>query len=226
MTRNSVSVPSDAKSTAIILGFWSSIFAAIFATLFAILAIAFSPSAWTGIEAYSRSMNILQMVNMIPVILLAFTVIVVMACIHYVAPESKKVFSLIAIAFTSSYATIICVNYYIQLYVVRLNIINGNLDGLSLLVMPNFYSVFFALEALGYSFLCIASLFIIPIITGGRLASWIRILLLISGVLGIFGTIIAPFDQPMLIFAGLGIWSIAFPIAMVLLGIYFRNLHK
>jgi hypothetical protein len=205
------------------LGFGSGLLAALLSLLFAALALAFSPPEWNGMAAYARHYDFLQMLNMIPVLVVPVTVIVVMACLHSLAPESKKVFSLIAVAFSSVYATIISVNYYIQLFVVRLNIESGDLDGLLLLAMPNLHSVFFALEVIGYMFLSLAALFVLPVFGSGRLARWIRVFVIISSGLGIFGAIVALFDQPLLIFAGLGLWSLTFPIAMILIAMYFRD---
>jgi len=163
------------------------------------------------------------MASFIPAFLLAPTVVVLMACIHHVTPETKKVFSLIGLAFASVYAAIIPTNYYLQLFVVRLNLERGTLDGLALLAQPNFHSVFFALETLGYAFLRLATLFASQVFSGGKLESWIRGLFIVSGAVGIFGVLVAPFDQPYLIFVGLGIWSLAFPISTVLLSTFFRR---
>ena len=223
MTNNPKITTSPAGQTVLVLGFWSAILASILTILFILLAFIFTVKEWTGIEAYAENFNSLQMANFIPVILLPPTVIVLMACLHYVVPETKKVFTSLGIAFSCVYAAIICTNYFIQLFVVRLNLISGTLDGLALLAQPNFHSVFFALETIGYSFLSLATLFVSPIFSGGKLESWIRWLFIISGAMGIFGAIVAPFDQPYLIFAGLGIWCFAFPISTILISIFFRK---
>ena len=214
------------RHTAITLGFWSAVLATVFTVSFVVLAAVFKPADWRGIETYAQSFSFLQMSNHIPVLLLTPTVVILMVCIHSVAPEQQKVFSLIAIAFSSVYAAIICTNYYIQLFVVRLNLLEGDLDGLALLALPNLHSVVFALESIGYAFLSLATLFINPVFCGGRLESWIRWLFIINGVIGIFGAIVAPFDQPMLILAGLGIWSFVFPVATILVSIFFRKMQK
>jgi hypothetical protein len=67
------------------------------------------------------------MASFIPAFLLAPTVVVLMACIHYVTPETRKVFNVIGLAFASVYAAIIPTNYYLQLFVVRLNLESGAL---------------------------------------------------------------------------------------------------
>jgi hypothetical protein len=216
------------RKIAITLGFWSAIFASVFTILFVLIAvvtsIVFPLKAWTGIQTYAENFNFLDMASFIPAIFLAPTFIILMACIHSLAPEKRKVFSLIGLAFTSIYAAIIPTNYYLQLFVVHLNLQSGTLEGLTLLAQPNLHSVFFALETLGYGFLSLATLFISQVFSGGKLESWMRSLLIISGAVGIFGVLIAPFDQPYLIFAGLGIWSLAFPISTILLSIFFRKL--
>jgi hypothetical protein len=208
------------------LGFWSAITAAALTVIFAILSIVFTPEEWSDMASYANSFASIQMASFIPVLFLTPTMVLLMVCIHYHAPEDKRVLSLTAIAFTTIYATLICTNYYLQLFVVRLNILSGDLEGLSLLAMPNLHSAFFAFESIGYAFLSLATLVITPIFTEGALENWIRWLLIIAGALGLFGVVVAPFDQPTLIFAGLGLWSLLFPIAMVLVGFFFRRTQE
>jgi hypothetical protein len=222
MPQASASVPVNRLAAT--MGFWSSLSAAVCAVLFAVLALLFAPSGWSGMAAYAGEYSFLQMANMVPVIFMALAVVVVVSCLHYLTPESRRPASLAAVAFTAAYAVIICVNYYLQLFVVRLNLLSGEWEGLSLLAMPNLHSAFFALEAIGYAFMSLATLLIIPLIEGGTLARWIRALLLINAGLGLFAAVAAPFDQPALIFAGLGLWSLVFPAAMILLAVRFRAL--
>jgi len=230
MRQNPARKTSTARQTAIALGFWSAVFASVFTIAFVVLAIVtvlvFPLKSWSGIQNYAENFNLIEMANYIPATLLAPTVVILMACILSITPETKRVYSLIALAFASVYAAIIPTNYYLQLFVVRLNLQSGTLDGLSLLAQPNLHSVFFALETIGYAFLSLATLFVSPVFSGGKLESWIRRLFIVSGALGILGVIVAPFDQPYLIFAGLGIWSLAFPISTILLSIFFRRAQK
>jgi len=218
------------RQTAITLGFWSAIFASVFAILFVLIAIAtslmFPMKAWNGIQTYAESFNFLDMASFIPAFFLAPTMIVLIACINAIAPTSKKIFSQIGLAFAIVYAAIIPTNYYLQLFVVRLNLQSGALEGLSILSQPNLHSIFFALETLGYGFLSLATLFVSLVFTSGKLEIWVRSLFIVSGAVGIFGVLVAPFDQPYLIFAGLGIWSLAFPISTILLSIFFRKYLK
>lgn len=215
--------PTSIQAKAAIFGFWSAILAAVFAVAFAILAIAFPATEWNGIGAYARSFQSTQMASFIPAILLALAVVVLMVSLHFHAAEDQRIFTLLALAFAVMYATIVGVNYYLQLFVVRLNLLAGQLEDLALFAMPNFHSAFFALEAIGYSFSSLATLIVVPVFSGGRLAGWIRRLFVLNGAIGILGAIAAPFDQPLLILASLGFWSLNYPLSMLLVGVYFKR---
>jgi len=184
------------RQKTITLGFWSATLASVFTLTFIVLAVwtilLSAPKAWSGIHTYAENFNLLEMASFIPAFLLAPTVVLLMACIYSVTAEPKKVFSLIGLAFAIVYATIIPTNYYLQLFVVRLNLESGMLDGLALLAQQNFHSVFFALETLGYAFLSLATLFVSQVFSVGKLESWIRGLFIISGAVGIFGVLVAP----------------------------------
>jgi len=227
---NAIPKTTTLQKTAIKLGFWSAIFASVFTILFVFTAIAtslmFPMKAWNGIQTYVENFNFLHMASFIPAFFLAPTMIVLIACINAIATTSKKIFSQIGLAFAIVYAAIIPTNYYLQLFVVRLNLQSGTLEGLSILAQPNLHSIFFALETLGYGFLSLATLFISLVFNSGKLEIWIRSLFIVSGAVGIFGVLVAPFDQPYLIFAGLGLWSLAFPISTILLSIFFRRSLK
>lgn len=223
MTQNTTLEPSTIKPPALTLGVWSAILATVFTMLFILLAIFFSPAEWSDIEGYARRFDALEMAQVIPLILLAPTVVLLMACIHFVTPETKKVFGLIGVALSSVYAAIICTNYYIQLYVVRLNLLNANLEGLDLLAMPNPRSVFVALETIGYAFLSLAMLSISPVFTEGKLESWIRWVFIISGAMGIFASIVAPFDQPIIFYTAFGLSLLAFPVGTILVSVFFKK---
>ncbi len=82
----------------------------------------------------------------------AVTNVVLMISLHYYLPEYQRIFCLLGIAFTIIYATIIWINGYLQLFVLRLNIIQGQLESLAILAMPNTHSVFYSLEAIGMGF--------------------------------------------------------------------------
>ena len=227
---NSIPKTTTDRQKVITFGFWSAILASVFAILFVLVAIAtslmFPMKAWNGMQTYVENFNFLDMASFIPAFFLTPIMVILIVCINAIAPETKKIFSHISLAFTIVYAAIIPTNYYLQLFVVRLNLQSSTLEELSILAQPNLHSIFFALETLGYEFLSLATLFVSLVFTSGKLEIWIRSLFIVSSAVGIFGVLVAPFDQPYLIFAGLGLWSLAFPISTILLSIFFRRYLK
>ena len=106
MPKNPARETTTDRQTAITLGFWSAILASVFTIFFIVLAVGTTlvspPRAWSGIQTYAENFNLLDMASFIPAFLLAPTVVVLIACIHYVTSERKKVFSLIGLAFASA----------------------------------------------------------------------------------------------------------------------------
>ncbi len=78
------------QKTAITLGYWSAVFASVFAFLFVSIAIAtslmFPIKAWNGIQTYAENFNLLDMASFIPAFFLAPTMVILIACINAIAP--------------------------------------------------------------------------------------------------------------------------------------------
>lgn len=205
------------------LGFAACTAAAILAPAWAVLAIAFAAAPWQGVEAYAGTFSTLQVVNTVPALLLTPTLILVAAALHQATPRERQVYTLAGLGLTAAYAAVIAGNYYLQLHTVRLRLLAGDLEGLAPLSMPNSHSAFFALEAAGYGFLSLAALTWMAAFPGrARRAVWIRWLLGLTGALGVWGLVIAPFELPMLVLAGAGLWALIFPAAMALIAFEFR----
>ena len=218
------------------LGFWSAVLATVFAIGYGLAAIvliivsASTPTTtaapgWQGVEAYIASFQPIQMLPLIPSLLLAPTFVVLMVCIHAYAPNAKKIWSQVGLAFAIIYATMACVNYIVQLTVVRLSILNGEIDGLAMFVMGNPHSIFWAFMA-DYVFMNLAMLFAAPVFGGGKLERWIRWLFLANGasaVITILGIVV---DSPMIFLLGsLVPWCIIFSLATVLVAALFRRIE-
>ena len=217
--------PSAVTKPALRLGYWAAAFATAFTIVFVVLAIAFESGEWSGIEGYARTFDSLQMVQLVPVLLLAPTVVVLITSIHTVASDTRRVFSMIAVVFSGVYAAIIATNYMIQLFVVRLNVLSNDLEGLSLLAMGNPNSVFVALETVGYGFFGLAMLSIGAVFKG-ELQAWISGLFITSGITGILGAVAAPLGQALLTLIGFSVSLLAFLAAAVLVGLFLRRLTR
>jgi hypothetical protein len=96
---------------------------------------------------------------MYPGLILALTFVVLMACIHYYTRDDKKIFSQIGLSFALISATVITLDYFIQLAVMQPSLLKGETDGLSLFSQYNPHGIFIALEDLGYLMMSAALLF-------------------------------------------------------------------
>ncbi len=182
------------------LGFWSAVIATILVTIAGITATA-------SIQPFATIMGFL----------LTPSFLVVMACIHCYASDSKKVFSLVGLSFTIIYATLISINYFIQL-----TFVNQTTFDASIFSITNPQSMMWVIEILGYFFMGLATLFAAPVFNSGKIEKIIRWLFIVNGILGI-GALIGYGLNVSLEFmlGGLIVWDIVMPASTVLLAYLF-----
>lgn len=208
------------------LGFASAVLAAVLTAVFVALAVAYPGNEWRGIEAYANAFRTSDVAQLVPVLLLTPVIIVLVASIYASAPEARRVFGQIGLVFAAVYAAIISVNYAIQLLVVRLNVLAGDLEGLALVAMPNRRGLFVALETVGYGFFGLMALAVAAVFAGTGLLSWIRGMYLATGVTGVAGAAGALADRPIVMLTGFGLSLLAFLAAATLTSFYFRRLKR
>ena len=96
-------------------------------------------------------------------ILIMLFYIVQVVCIHRYATAGKRTFSLIGLSFAIISATVLMINYFIQVSVIQPSLMNGETDGISILTQYNPHGIFIALEELGYLIMSFSFLFIAPV---------------------------------------------------------------
>jgi hypothetical protein len=182
------------------LGFWSAIIATLLVTIAGITATA-------SIQPFATIIGFL----------LTPSFLVVMACIHCYASESKKVFSLVGLSFTIIYATLISINYFIQL-----TFVNQTTFDVSIFSMTNPQSMMWVIEILGYFFMGLATLFAAPVFSSGRIEKIIKWLFIVNGILGIGALIGYGLNVPLgIMLGGLIVWDIVMPASTALLAYLF-----
>jgi len=184
------------------IGFWSAIFVTIFLAL-------------SGITSSAS----IYLISNISGFILTSIFLIVIICIYYTAPDDKKIFGHIGLAFAIIYATMISMNYFIQLTFVRFGAFNTDVFSIT-----DPQSMMMTIEILGYFFMGLSTLFIAPIFESGRLEQSIRWLFVFNGILGIGGAIgfALNLDWRILI-GGLIIWTIVMPVTTALLTYWFKN---
>jgi hypothetical protein len=217
---------------------WIGFLAAIVATLGAVgfavgivlNIIAIPGSGWTGdIQAYASSYSTLAMaVTVVPSLLIVPAFVALLATYHGMVPTGKKPIVLIALAFAAVYAATVGTNYFLQLTVVRENLVAGSTTGMALFAMPNTHSIFWAFEFLGYFWQGVAAGFLALALGSGRLEQLIRWLLaavFAAGLLGILASVlgVTSFTNPLMI-VGTAPWLVAFPLATAVCAVQLRRL--
>lgn len=165
------------------LGFWSAILTTVVSAAFFVLGILtparsgpFAPPAevipypYTNVAVFIPG----DYTWLYPGLLLAPIFVILMSCIYHRAPEEKRIFGQIGLSFALIYATIIMIDYFIQLAVVEPSILSGETAGLSLFTQYNPHGLFIALECLAYLIMSASLVSIAPIFMGGRLERSVR----------------------------------------------------
>lgn len=155
-----------------------------------------------------------------PSLLLGSSFLVLIAALHRLAPADARVFSQIALAFATAYATLISMVYFVQLTLVAPRLAAGDTAGIEYLLFVPYRSFLFAVDLLGYSFMCVAALFAsfaLPKTSGAHTA---RALLLLNGAITPF--LALQMFMPDLIWIAAW-WGILFPAAVMALAVMLKR---
>jgi hypothetical protein len=206
------------------LGQWSATLCALFSLTYVLAQLA----EWLGLLGSqggpgSRSTPLGLAVLLTPSLLLGMSFVALTVSIHYVADQRDRVFSHLAVAFASMYATLIGLVYYVQLAFVLPRLAQGNTAGIELLLFEPFDSFLYAVDMLGYSLMSLATLFASRVFSGSGHARWIRWTLIANGCLIPFLALQMYF--PALIWGG-SLWAITFPLCSCLLAVHFNRLQR
>ena len=215
------------------IGFWSSLLTAILNLWYLIAFIIYQPilhAPWSGIDSYAESFRQLPLLSWaIPCFLLTLAFLTMIITIYILTEEENRIWSLFALVFAAIYTTILSTNYYIQMTVVRHNLLNKMTDGISIWLYANYYpyTIPGALEGVGYLFMCLSFLCVSKVFRHGKLQRWIHWLFIAAGISGLL-----VFTDPLIklplviIFIDLGIAGIVMTIGPILLAaLFWKNNH-
>jgi hypothetical protein len=147
--------------------------------------------------------------------------VTLMVAVHSWAPAEAKAFSLTALIFMSLLAGLTCSVHFVILIASRQSAFAG-LSWMPLFLSFRWPSVPYALDILAWDvFFALAVLFAAPVFSGNRLAAWIRVLMIASGVLSLAGLSGVVVGDMRLRSIGIVGYAGVFPIAALLLAILF-----
>lgn len=156
-----------ANRTAARLGFWASILLAVLTAIALAIGVVTPPRSGgfcTGPCINYPYKDAAQFIPhdflwMAPAILMTPLFVVLMACLHSLAQFERKIFGVIALCLASIAATIVTLDYFIQIEVIVPSQLLGEADGVALFTQYNPHGMFIALEDLGYLILSTAFVF-------------------------------------------------------------------
>lgn len=156
------------------LGYWMAIVVAVEVAVFAMELVWYliAPSAAANIVSYIACM------------LLAPSFVTMIACTPLVSREGSRSFTRAALGLAAMYGVLCAGNYYLQFSVLRLGTYPASADALSLVRFTS-GSPAFALDMLGYSFMCLSTLVLVPAITGTGAEKVLKIFCAINGFLAV-----------------------------------------
>ena len=163
-------------------------------------------------------------------IIIATPFLISMVALHYTVPEEQKFWTNAAVVLAVIYATYCTLNYAVQLATVipagyswTFENQQGTVGPLSLLNQTP-HSLFWDIDALGYIFLSLSTLFAFPVFGKHGLEKWIRVFFIANGLdipLSAFVYFYPGFSVNQLLW-GLP-WGILVPGCLLLLALFFRQ---
>jgi hypothetical protein len=99
---------------------------------------------------------------MYPAMLLMLLFVALVATVHDCAPAARKIYSLLGLCLAIAAATVLLIDYSIQVTVMQPSLEKGQLDGWAMLTQYNPNGVFIALEELGYLLMSLVFLSLAP----------------------------------------------------------------
>lgn len=198
------------------LGQWTSCLgiALVLGYIGAIIATAISGAGFPPDEPYA---SIIAIVTLLSAPLIVFLWVI----IHELTPSHHQVWTRASLSLIIIFATLTCINRYVQITVVRPSLASGQTDGLSLFLPYGNPSVMASLEQLAWGFFFgLALLFLAPAFNENKPILWT---LLISGVLSLGAIVGQLLNITALTFTALLAWGPGFLLLLVLLIMWFKG---
>lgn len=199
---------------------------AVLCTVFSLAYVAAQLAEWAGLLGsaggpHSRSTSLGLALLLTPSLLLGVSFVALMVSVHYHADVQNRIWSHVAVAFATMYATLIGLVYYVQLTFVLPRLARGDTEAIQLLLFEPFDSFLYAVDMLGYSLMSLSTLFAAAVFRTEGFQKWIRWALIANGCLIPF--LALQMYYPPLIWGG-SLWALTFPASTWLLAIHFRRL--
>lgn len=203
------------------LGYWSGLLASAFSMIYIVGQLAeWFDLLGSGGGAENPSTALGLIILLIPSLLLAPSFALLMLCVHYYAPEGKRLWSHSGIIFATIYTVMVSINYYVQLTLVVPHMMRGEIESIRPFLFTPFDSFTYSVDVLGYSFMSLSTLFGAFAFSGSGRERTARRFMIANGMLIPF-IALQIYYHPLIWVAAL--WAITFPGATISLTKLFRS---
>jgi hypothetical protein len=203
------------------LGFWSAFLATAFSLVYVIGQLA-EWAGWLGsgggADNLSTPLGIVMLLT--PSLFLGSAFLLMLVCVHQLAPSDKKVWSSAAVVFATVYTVLISINYFVQLTWVLPRLVQGRVEGIEQFLFTPFDSFLYAVDILGYSFMSIATLFAAFVFSGRGAPGTAKLFLIANGLLLPFIALQMYWHSLLWVAA---FWAVTFPGATWAVAVVFRR---
>jgi hypothetical protein len=212
-----IEAPGDAR-VAIRMVFWSSLAVGVIGLLYA---------AVLGTAAALGSLTLpppepIGSFAALDTIASAVLLVVLVVGIDTITPPDRRPFSRLSVLFTVMFAVVVTINRFVQLTIVRQSVAAGDVGDLRRFLPYDPRSAMFALEILGWAFFFgLAALFLVPVLRGPGLRTWIARLFGLYGLLGLACAAGLMLDSPV-VAVGFLAWGGVLPLAAGLIAVVSR----
>ncbi len=117
--------------------------------------------------------------------------VIFMVANHFNTTVDKKIYSFIGVSFALIASTALLVDYFVQVSVVPVSVMQGQMEGIPLLTQYNGHGIFIALEELGFTMMGVAFFFLaLAFPTKSRLEKTIRWVLISPLLVSLFSFVV------------------------------------
>lgn len=193
------------------IGFWAALVAVISGLAYIAALVASFAGMLAGTQATAYQLA--------PSIVLAWSYLVLMACVLDAASRERRIWATIGFALALMYSVINSIVYFTQLTVVIPRIVRGEAAPLAVLLFePGTFM--FAINGLAYGLMSVAALFASPALSRPGREARARWTMVAHGVIGPF--IVGAVVWPPLTYVG-ALWILTFPAMTLSLTLVFRH---
>lgn len=197
------------NSIALKTGYWASVIGiatfVMYTFCFVVILLVNPVFIWTNLDNYIMSVQttnqVFKHIAMVLMIVYGVSFVIQVCSIEEIAVGTKKYYAKLAELFGIGFLTLICINYFVQISTVRMQIAIGQTNGLVQFIQANPISVMAAINMLGWTiFFGLSCIFAGLALGGTKLEQVIKYAFLSNGIMMFLAVTAYLLDKSVVVF--------------------------